>query len=207
MINARSKQSAVATIKMLHIRQAGSCFAKTTERKGKTAENHFIIKRRGQFMLKKILLVAFTLLITLFASVGFAASKYDPAIAAAKAEIPAGVELYGIEEKEGKIELNFYDGNTLLSYEVEVIAATNKVKEIEIKGSNLPGSTRITKTEAEIRSIVLGEYPDAQNIRIEVETDGNLRYYEAEFTTPKYKAELKINPHTGAICKRELSYF
>ena len=91
-------------------------------------------------MLKKILLVAFTLLITLFASVGFAASKYDPAIAAAKAEIPAGVELYGIEEKEGKIELNFYDGNTLLSYEVEVIAATNKVKEIEIKGSNLPGS-------------------------------------------------------------------
>ena len=95
-------------------------------------------------MLKKILLVAFTLLITLFASVGFAASKYDPAIAAAKAEI---------------------------------------------------------------RSIVLGEYPDAQNIRIEVETDGNLRYYEAEFTTPKYKAELKINPHTGAICKRELEYF
>ncbi len=82
-------------------------------------------------MLKKILLVAFTLLITLFASVGFAASKYDPAIAAAKAEIPAGVELYGIEEKEGKIELNFYDGNTLLSYEVEVIAATNKVKEID----------------------------------------------------------------------------
>ena len=158
-------------------------------------------------MLKKILLVAFTLLITLFASVGFAASKYDPAIAAAKAEIPAGVELYGIEEKEGKIELNFYDGNTLLSYEVEVIAATNKVKEIEIKGSNLPGSTRITKTEADIRSIVLGEYPDAQNIRIEVETDGNLRYYEAEFTTPKYKAELKINPHTGAICKRELNYF
>ena len=61
--------------------------------------------------------------------------KYGNPIGIAKAEIPAGVELYGIEEKEGKIELNFYDGNTLLSYEVEVIAATNKVKEIEIKGS------------------------------------------------------------------------
>ena len=158
-------------------------------------------------MLKKILLACLTAVMLLCASAGFAAGKYDPAIAAAKAEVPAGAVMYGIDEDDHDITITFYDGNTLLSYEVEVWKNTNKIKEIEIKGSNLPGSTRISKTAAEIREIVLAAYPDAKNIKIEIETDGNLKYYEAEFTTEKFKAELAINPVTGAICKRELKYF
>ncbi|MBQ8919759.1 MAG: PepSY domain-containing protein [Acidaminococcaceae bacterium] len=162
-------------------------------------------------MLKKMLIACITLVMLLFTSVGFAANanEYEPAIAVAKAEVPAGAVLYRIDDDkdDADLSLTFYDGGTLLSYEVEVVKATNKVKEVEIKGSNLPGSTRINKTQAEIREIVLAAYPDAKNIKIEIETEGNLKYYEAEFTTEKFKAELAINPVTGAICKRELKYF
>lgn len=158
-------------------------------------------------MLKKMVLTMGVLGALTASAVGFASVPAQRAIDAAKAELPAGVVMYGVAERDDEYVINFRDNATYLEYEVEVKMATAKVDEIEIKGSNIPGSTTVVKTPAEIRAIILETYPDATNIEIELEQEGNNKYYEAEFFTPKFKGEAKLNPVTGAFGKRELDYF
>ena len=83
-----------------------------------------------------------------------------------------------------------------------------KIKEIEVKGATfVKGSTIINKTPADIERFVMAEYPDARNIVVTMDKEGNNSYYEAEFTTLKFKGELKFNPATGVIFERELDYY
>ncbi len=162
-------------------------------------------------MMKKFILLVTALAIMAVSAVAMAApakNSQQSVIAAARAEVPAAAVMYGYKEDGDKTVLNFRDNDNYLEYEVEVITATAKVKEVEIKGSNIAGSTTIAKTAEDIKTIILEAYPDAQNIVIETEKEGNNTYYEAKFTTPKYKkVEAKLNPVTGAFAERELEFF
>lgn len=158
-------------------------------------------------MLKKMLLTVCAMGALAVSSVGFAAVPAQQAIDAAKAELPEGVVMYGVAERDDEYVLNFRDNDTFLDYKVEVKSATAKVDEIEILGSNIPGSTVVKKTPAEIKAIILEAYPDASNIEVELEQEGSNKYYDVDFVTPKFKGDAKLNPVTGAFGKRELDYF
>lgn len=123
-------------------------------------------------------------------------------IDAARAEVPAAAVFYGYKEEDGEAVLNFRDNDNYLEYEVEVVLATTKVKEVEIKGSNIAGSTMMVKTPEDIRQIVLEAYPDARNIVIKTEKEGNNVHYDVEFVTARYKVDADMNPVTGAFAKR-----
>ncbi|WP_405378677.1 PepSY domain-containing protein [Phascolarctobacterium sp.] len=160
-------------------------------------------------MLKKLFVLTAAALAISGSALGLAApvAQQRAAIEAAKAEVPATCVMYGYREDEEKSVINFRDNDAFLEYEVDVVTATAKVVEVEIKGSNFAGSTQVAKSVEDIRAIVLEAYPDAQNLVIELEKEGNAQYYEAEFSTPKFiKAELKLNPVTGAIAEREHDY-
>ena len=161
-------------------------------------------------MFKKLTVLLSMLAAMAFAAVAMAApAKSQEIIAAARAEVPAAAVMYGYKEdaKDGDAELNFRDNDAFLEYEVKVDLATKKVLEVEIKGSNSADSTMVTKTEADIKQIILEAYPDAQNILVKLDRDGNKAHYEANFTTAKYHVEAELNPVTGAFAKRELKYF
>ena len=181
-------------------------------------------------MLKRILtvLLALTMMISVSVSVGLAAEKangepgqgdqtktwrhpypkeYAIAAEAAKAEVPTDALFQGIIDGQDTVTFSFYDNNTLRSYEAVVLKSVNKVKEVKIGGSSLPGSTTITKTPQDIKAIVLQEYPDAKNLKVGLTKEGHLSYYEAVFETEKYiKADIKINPVTGAFGNGTLQY-
>ena len=158
-------------------------------------------------MLKKMLVTVSVLGALAVASVGFAAASMEQAIEAAKAELPAGVVLQSRDKHDDEYVLRFRDNDTLLTYKVEVKTFSGLVDEVEILGSNIPGSTTVVKTPEEIRTIILEAYPDATNIFIELDQEGNNKYYEVEFLTKKFKGEVKVNPVTGAFGKREHDYF
>lgn len=163
-------------------------------------------------MFKKFVVLAAMLAMMAFAAVAMAAPsnlRSQEIIAAARTEVPAAAVMYGYKEdvKDGDAELNFRDNDNFLDYEVKVDLATKKVLEVEIKGSNSADSTTIVKTEAEIKQLILEAYPDAQNILVRLDRDGNRAHYDADFTTAKYKVEAKMNPVTGAFAKRELKYY
>ena len=65
----------------------------------------------------------------------------------------------------------------------------------------------MVKTPEDIRQIVLEAYPDARNIIIKTEKEGNNVHYDVEFITAIYKVEADMNPVTGAFAKRALEYF
>ena len=181
-------------------------------------------------MLKRItvFLLALTIMVEISASVGLAAGEtqgksgqvvkteakhrefsypYESAAAAAKAEVPPDSILQGVMDDTDTVTFSFFDNNTLRSFEAVVLKSVNKVTELKIGGSNLPGSATITKTPQDIERIVLQEYPDAKNIVIVLKKEGNLSYYEASFETEKYiKADLKVNPVTGAFGSQKLQY-
>ena len=161
-------------------------------------------------MFKKLFVLLSILAALAMSAVAFAApakSHQQTIIDAARAEVPAAAVFYGYKEEDGEAVLNFRDNDNYLEYEVEVVLATAKVKEVEIKGSNIAGSTMMVKTPEDIRQIVLEAYPDARNIVIETEKEGNNVHYEVEFVTARYKVEADMNPVTGAFAKRELEYF
>lgn len=160
-------------------------------------------------MFKKALALVTLVLAMAFATAAFAAVPSKDYVAAARAEIPAAAVMYGYKEdvKDGDVEIKFRDNDAFLTYEVKVDMATKKVLEVEIKGSNSADSTTVVKTEADIRNIILEAYPDAQNILIKLDRDGNKAHYEAHFATAKYLVEADLNPVTGAFVDRELKYF
>lgn len=161
-------------------------------------------------MFKKLLVLLSMLAALAMSAVAFAApakSHQQMVIDAARAEVPAAAVFYGYKEEDGEAVLNFRDNDNYLEYEVEVVLATAKVKEVEIKGSNIAGSTMMVKTPEDIRNIILEAYPDARNIVIETEKEGNNVHYDVEFITARYKVEADMNPVTGAFAKRELEYF
>ena len=123
-------------------------------------------------MFKKLLVLLSMLAALAMSAVAFAApakSHQQMVIDAARAEVPAAAVFYGYKEEDGEAVLNFRDNDNYLEYEVEVVLATTKVKEVEIKGSNIAGSTMMVKTPEDIRQIVLEAYPDARNIVIKTE--------------------------------------
>ena len=65
----------------------------------------------------------------------------------------------------------------------------------------------MVKTPEDIRQIILEAYPDARNIVIKTEKEGNNVHYDVEFVTARYKVDADMNPVTGAFAKRELEYF
>ena len=118
-------------------------------------------------MFKKLLVLLSMLAALAMSAVAFAApakSHQQMVIDAARAEVPAAAVFYGYKEEDGEAVLNFRDNDNYLEYEVEVVLATTKVKEVEIKGSNIAGITMMVKTPEDIRQIVLEAYPDARNI-------------------------------------------
>lgn len=99
-------------------------------------------------MFKKLLVLLSMLAALAMSAVAFAApakSHQQMVIDAARAEVPAAAVFYGYKEEDGEAVLNFRDNDNYLEYEVEVVLATTKVKEVEIKGSNIAGSTMMVK--------------------------------------------------------------
>ena len=132
---------------------------------------------------------------------------YESAAAVARAEVPPDAVFRGLKDDKDTVMFEFFDNNTLRSYEAVVLKSVNKVQEVQIGGSNNPGSATVTKTPQNIEAIVLQEYPDAKNIEIELMKEGNLNHYEVVFETAKFsKVEVKLNPVTGAIGSQKLQY-
>ena len=152
-------------------------------------------------MFKKLLVLLSMLAALAMSAVAFAAP------AKSHQQMVIAAVFYGYKEEDGEAVLNFRDNDNYLEYEVEVVLATTKVKEVEIKGSNIAGSTMMVKTPEDIRQIVLEAYPDARNIVIKTEKEGNNVHYDVEFVTARYKVDADMNPVTGAFAKRELEYF
>ena len=171
-------------------------------------------------MLKKITLFLLALILTTGMSLStvLAAEKtgaqhrefphaYESAGAAARAEVPPDALFQGVLDDKDTVTFSFYDNNTLRAYEAVVLKSVNAVQEVKISGSNLPGSATVTKTPQDIEAIVLKAYPDVKNLEIALKKEGNLSYYEAEFATAKFsKADIKINPVTGAFGSQKLQY-
>ena len=132
---------------------------------------------------------------------------YESGVAAARAEVPPDAVFMGLKDDKDTVLFEFFDNNTLRSYEAVVLKSVNMVQEVKIGGSNNPGSATVTKTSQDIEAIVLQEYPDAKNIEITLKKEGNLSHYEAAFSTAKFsKAQVKLNPVTGAIGSQKLQY-
>lgn len=166
---------------------------------------------------KNFILAVVTLFALAFATTCFASDNQlsstqalaakDAAIATAKTVVPEGSNFLGAKYDDGKYEILFQDPATLDYYDIDVLVATNTIKEYEIEGAASARSATVSKSEEEIKEIILAAYPEATNIFIEQDAELGMIKYEAKFTTTTSKVELDINPHTGAICKHEIKFF
>ncbi len=158
-------------------------------------------------MSKKLFAIAALVGTMLFSTNALAAVRGTDAINVAKEKLPPTIVVMGYDEEENTAIINFRDPDNLLDYEVEVGMESGKVLKMDVEGSSIPGSTVVTKSIEEIAEIVLGEYPNAREMLITLEKEGDRYFYEADFVTDEYAAELTINPVTGAFSEREYVFF
>lgn len=163
---------------------------------------------------KGYLIAVLAVVIMMISSMAFAEPetpvKYKglSAIVAARTEVPTTANLLGYNKGGDNVLVVFQDSSTLEYYFVKVVMNTSKVKEVKINGAVFVlGSTVINKTADDIRTVLLKTYPDAMNIVITTDHDMNNTYYQANFTTKKFKGEAKFNPATGVIIERTLEYY
>ena len=163
---------------------------------------------------KNYFIAVLALVVMMISSMAFAApgapTKYKglSAIVAARTEVPTAANLLGYNEDGDNMIVVFQDPATLENYFVKVFMGTSKVKEVKINGAVFVlGSTVINKTADDVKSVLLKTYPDAMNIVITTGQDMNNTYYQANFTTKKFKGEAKFNPATGVMIERALEYY
>lgn len=137
------------------------------------------------------------------------AMKQTAKDAAAKV-VPANAILTSAKTDDDKFELEYLVPDTLQRYEVEVDRATSKVKEVEVKSSNFPGSVTVNKTAEDVKAAILEAYPDAKNIVVTLKDDSSsgtdFKVYEAKFETPAFVGKAELNPATALIGEQELEY-
>ncbi len=147
------------------------------------------------------------LCMTAAATVAFADITSDQAVEIAKAETSPKAGVFGYEEEFNKFEIKLQDAATMTRYEVEVDKRGGRVLEVSVKSPVPDSSPRVVKSEADVRAVVLAEYPDANIMSIYLDREDYGKKYEVRFSSPKYRlGELDINPETGAIAERELKY-
>lgn len=103
-------------------------------------------------------------------------------------------------------EVEFFDKETNVTYEVELNKLTEAVTEIKTKLRNNPGSKIINLNEEDVKSIVRSEFPDANIQKIKLDSENGYQQYEVNFTDGAIRGEMSINPETGVIIERELDY-
>ncbi len=158
-------------------------------------------------MMRKVLTTAWVLGVTAMASVAFAAVTRDRAIEIAKAETSPAAAVFECEEEFAKFEIKLQDTAKMIRYDVDVDKSSGRILEVDVKHAVQDSSPNVVKTEADIRAVVLAEYPDAQIIGIRLDREDYGQKYEVRFSSPKFRyAELDINPETGVIAERELKY-
>lgn len=132
------------------------------------------------------------------------------AVTNAQKVVPAAAKLVSAKTDDNKFELEFLDPDTLERYEVEVDRATQKVKEVEVKSSNYPGSVTVSKTEEDVKEAIKARYADARNIVVTKKNDDKdgtpFVVYKATFETDAFTGEALLNPATCYIGYQELTY-
>lgn len=131
---------------------------------------------------------------------------YKASVATARTEVPKEAVLFGYKSEKNIDLLQFRDNDSYIEYKLVIDNVLNKILEMDIHGSNIPGSTTIKYTSTGIMDIVKKAYPDAKNIAIEQKQDGNNFYYEAGFDIKKGKVEAKLNPFTGAFGHTHINF-
>ena len=124
------------------------------------------------------------------------------AVTNAQKVVPAAAKLVSAKTDDNEFELE--------RYEVEVDRATQKVKEVEVKSSNYPGSVTVSKTEEDVKEAIKARYADARNIVVTKKTDDKdgtpFVVYKATFETDAFTGEALLNPATCYIGYQELTY-
>ena len=148
--------------------------------------------------------------VPVFAATTATISSKQAAIDSAAKVVPAEAVLTSAKTDDDKFDLEYLVPDTLQRYEIEVDRATSKVKEVEIKSSNFPGSVTVSKTAEDVKAAILEAYPDAKNIVVTLKDDSSsgtdFKVYEAKFETPAFTGEAKLNPATALIGEQELEY-
>ena len=159
-------------------------------------------------MLKKYLVGAIALATLSFASSALAAVNAEQALQIARKEVPAESVVFGLKEDGPKFVVNFRDNALFRDYDVDVAVADGKVLALEIKGSNFVGSTMCTKTEADVKNAILAAYPDAKDIAVSFNQQGeNNKVYTATFNTAKFSSvDVEVSPVTCALGKCKMIY-
>ena len=132
------------------------------------------------------------------------------AVTNAQKVVPAAAKLVSAKTDDNEFELEFLDPDTLERYEVEVDRATQKVKEVEVKSSNYPGSVTVSedgrrRQRSHQRLVMLT--PATSSSRKTDDKDGTpFVVYKATFETDAFTGEALLNPATCYIGYQELTY-
>lgn len=156
--------------------------------------------------MKKIVLLTLALMMALTLAVSASADTVNELQAIAQTYAPAGAVYLSYEMDDGNYEFKFWAADTQEMYEIKMDGKTRKLLKFDSEAWDDRGSAQVTLTESKVREKVEELFPGATILKVKLDNDDGLYAYEVEFKMNDYMGEVKLDPETGEILKREFDY-
>lgn len=156
--------------------------------------------------MKKIVLLTLALMMALTLAVSASADTVNELQAIAQTYAPVGAVYLSYEMDDGNYEFKFWAADTQEMYEIKMDAKTQKMLKFDSEAWDDRGSAQVTLTESKVREKVEELFPGATILKVKLDNDDGLYAYEVEFKMNDYMGEVKLDPETGEILKREFDY-
>lgn len=143
---------------------------------------------------------------------GFAASRlveaatFDEARETAREKVPASAELINEDKDDDDYRFEFYNQDNNEKFTVIVDRDDNSEMQIRSKLDNREGSEEIVLDKNAVINIVRSQYPGAQISSVSLSEDDGMYLYEIVFSAEDVRGQFFVNPETGIIVERILSF-
>ncbi|RGY98535.1 PepSY domain-containing protein [Clostridium sp. AM58-1XD] len=128
----------------------------------------------------------------------------EEAKAAACEYIAEGSKFQFAEKKGDAFEVVYYNDSLQEYYQVNLDSHNREVLSYKSWLFRHKGSKNVVLSEEEAMQLVTDEYPDADNLAVNLNYKGDLKSYLVSFNADGMQGTFEINPESGQIIGRQM---
>lgn len=135
---------------------------------------------------------------------GAACITKDEACSIARDYTTEGSKFQFAEYNGDGYEVVYYNGSLQEYYQINVDSLNGKVRSYKSWLFQHKGSKQVVFSEEQAKELVLTEYPDASDLEVSLDYNGDLKSYLVNFQAEDMEGTCKINPENGAIIGKKI---
>ncbi|MEY8338063.1 PepSY domain-containing protein [Lachnospiraceae bacterium 62-35] len=128
----------------------------------------------------------------------------EEACGIALSHIPEGSKFQFAENKGKFYEVVYYNDALQEYYQLNMDSGSGDVRSYKSWLFRHKGSKNVAVSEEEVKELVTAEYPEADNLVVNLDFKGELKSYLVDFTSEGMRGTFEVNPENGQIIGKQV---